>query len=393
MSLLRRTVSPPEGNVNLAFGGVTLPYNSRTMPRIEDLELLRTIGDPLADNSLDVLLRRSHSGDPASMAKGGCPAGNMVQALMARVGEITRLENPLQPGPEFSITDVLSKCTDEDDRAILAMWESVSTVPTWLDWELLERGQDASHRYAPLLLYILAMGSLATGYASSVIDQTLAATGYLSSSSRSSVMRRLAETGHMTVLMARGVKAMNVGGCGWKAVINVRYLHAMVRRRIMAKSPAFASQYGIPVNQTDMVSTLFAFTSSVVVHLETFGVPMSDEHSRGYLHLWAYAGHLLGVRTDLNYLIPVDALTQAIAAAKRAGSPAPGAITPNPILATDPLAFGHVLGTALREHLFFPSDMTKELTCRLLDGISDQFPFNIPLSRLQTVLYHLKHER
>jgi len=97
-----------------------------------------------------------------------------------------------------------------------------------------------------------------------------------------------------------------VRGEGWKAVLRVRFLHGMVRRRLHDKPYWKPELWGVPVNQEDMMATLLAFSYNVLVGSEmVLGRPLSDEDQHAYMHLWRYIGWLMGVEEENNPCVDV----------------------------------------------------------------------------------------
>ena len=63
-----------------------------------------------------------------------------------------------------------------------------------------------------------------------------------------------------------------------------------------------SAQYGLPINQEDMVGTLLSFSTNVIDTIRKvaprWSLTCADEEA--YLHLWRYIGHLIGVHDDIN---------------------------------------------------------------------------------------------
>ena len=60
-----------------------------------------------------------------------------------------------------------------------------------------------------------------------------------------------------------------------------------------------ANQWGMPINQMDLAATSLLFSVSQLRHLRRVGFHFTAAESEGVMHLWRYAGHLLGVVPDL----------------------------------------------------------------------------------------------
>lgn len=63
-----------------------------------------------------------------------------------------------------------------------------------------------------------------------------------------------------------------------------------------------SKDYGLPINQEDMVITLLSFSWVVLDTIEknTVSGSLTRKDEDAYLHLWRYIGYLIGVSEDLN---------------------------------------------------------------------------------------------
>jgi hypothetical protein len=104
------------------------------------------------------------------------------------------------------------------------------------------------------------------------------------------------------------------GGAGYRHVIQVRELHAVVRAVLLGRDApggAWPEADGVPINQEDLLATLLTFTVVVLRALDRMGIEVSAEEQEAYLHLWAVTGDLLGVTQARRLCEPqsVDRLT------------------------------------------------------------------------------------
>ena len=166
-------------------------------------------------------------------------------------------------------------------------------VPIWVDLQRLERGGRALLRTGVFGGFVLAFRSLVLGYCSPAGNKPLVMSGRLTERAG----RRIAETGRFVqaVCLPGGLRK---GQGGFTAAIRVRLMHAQVRR-LAAKSPSWDAGWGTPINQWDMAGTLLLFSLIVGDGLRQLGAPFSDAELADLLHLWRYAGFVLGVREEL----------------------------------------------------------------------------------------------
>lgn len=172
----------------------------------------------------------------------------------------------------------------------------VDAQPVWLDRALLEEGVSFIHGIGLAGPYVLRDLALMGGYLLSGFNQVLVMTGALNKDTA----LRIAETGQWWVDCTEhgGLERF---GPGFRSTLHVRLVHAMVRRAL-AKHPKWdENQWGVPVNQIDMVATYLGFCVVMLGGLRQLGIPVTARESKAVMHLWAYAGWLMGV--DERFLV------------------------------------------------------------------------------------------
>ncbi|KAF9904680.1 hypothetical protein EC991_002427 [Linnemannia zychae] len=228
------------------------------------LEPLRMVGDVLADNALEVL-----------QVKKGQDALEALREYISR--------------PE----------SEQTSPAPALLMKQLMTVPEWVDWEQIRRGQQVYWKYCLHISYTLLHFSLAGGFAIPKISKVLNSTGYLSGN-RSRA--RVFETAQFVLDIAQSVEDLQPGtGSGWESTIQVRFLHAGVRARLSRLSRAHSKYYniedhGVPINQEDLLGTLFSFSAMIwrIMALR-LNVHMKPQEREDFLHLWRYVGYVMGV--------------------------------------------------------------------------------------------------
>ncbi|KAG0370302.1 hypothetical protein BC939DRAFT_103022 [Gamsiella multidivaricata] len=228
------------------------------------LEPLRQVGDVLADNALEALKIK--------------PGQDAYSALL----EYTSRPESEQKSP-----------------APRLLMEQLMTVPEWVNWEQVRRGQQVYWRYCLFISHALLHFSLTGGFAIPKVTKVLNSTGYLFGKR---TKERVYETSQFVVDVAHSLEYLQPGtGVGWAAIIQVRFLHAGVRARLSRMSRAHSKYYnieehGVPINQEDMLGTLFSFSNTMwrVMELK-MGVSMTYQEREDFMHLWRYVGYMLGV--------------------------------------------------------------------------------------------------
>ncbi len=169
-------------------------------------------------------------------------------------------------------------------------FESVETLPDWVDVRLLRKGQRALRRGGADGMYIARDVSLLGGYQFSGFNKTLLRTGALEKGSN----KRFAETMQwaMDVISEGGLEHL---GVGYQSTIRVRLIHSFVRRHVSAMPDWRADEWGLPVNQTDMAATLVGALVAPAVGAIGMGVVLSPSEFGAVAHLTRYVGWLIGV--------------------------------------------------------------------------------------------------
>ena len=210
--------------------------------------------------------------------------------------------------------------TASQDDAVLGWFAEDTGLPDWADPELVARGQRFFAAWPLPIATTLFCASLPTAYAAPRGAAVLMATSHMAK--RPLVARRLADTGQMLFdvmgYAEPGIVTLRPGGRGWVSARGVRLLHAVVRQGLLAApgAPWPDEDGGVPVNQEDLVGTLFTFTVSVLRGLGTLGLPVHPDDERAYLHAWSVVGWLLGIDESFLPLTP-DAAREGAAAIRR----------------------------------------------------------------------------
>lgn len=181
------------------------------------------------------------------------------------------------------------------------LWTDLNTIPDWVDWAQIARGQDVFYRYGGACLTGLAYQSLLGGMGAARVVETLARTGGFSTKV---ARRRLFETTQHILQCTRDLESIKPGGEGFASSIRVRLLHAAVRRRILALSEQRQGYYdveawGVPINDLDSIATIGTFSATLIwLSLPRQGIYLRQQEIEDYIALWRYIGHLLGTPTE-----------------------------------------------------------------------------------------------
>ena len=206
-------------------------------------------------------------------------------------------------GPTISHRDLFALLRDhhEEDPKLSQLWEEVNTVPEWVDWEQIQRGQDVFYRYGGPALTGLTYQSLLGGMGAARVVETLARTGGFSTKV---ARRRLFETTQHILQCTRSLESLQPGGDGHASSVRVRLLHAAVRQRIMKlakQRPGYFNleEWGVPVNDLDSIATVGTFCATLIwVSFPRQGLFLREQEIVDYIAVWRYIGYLLGCPTE-----------------------------------------------------------------------------------------------
>ncbi|KAF6819952.1 tat pathway signal sequence [Colletotrichum sojae] len=189
----------------------------------------------------------------------------------------------------------------ELDEVLGKLWAEVNTIPDWVDWAQIERGQKVFVRYAGPAIFALTFQSLVGGFGGRRVVETLARTGGFGVKV---TRRRLLETFQHILQVTRDLPSIQPGGEGFASSLRVRLLHAAVRRRILALAAERPSYYdvdawGVPVNDIDSIGTISTFSAALIwIGLPRQGIHMARQEQDDYIALWRWVAHVLGTPTD-----------------------------------------------------------------------------------------------
>ncbi|GAM35150.1 hypothetical protein TCE0_017f03250 [Talaromyces pinophilus] len=227
-------------------------------------------------------------------------ASDCIEPLARLASDGKTLENSK---PDLMKLDMYALLRDnyEKHEALTRLWEQTNTIPDWVDWAQIERGQKVYYRYGHSMGIALAFQSLLGGMGSGNIVETLGRTGGFSAKV---VRHRLLETLQHTLQVTKSLESIRPGGDGHASTVRVRLLHASVRNRILQlaeKRPAYydVARHGIPINDLDSIGTICSFAPTVIyIGLPRQGIFMSDQEAADYIALWRLIAHYIGTPTE-----------------------------------------------------------------------------------------------
>ena len=194
----------------------------------------------------------------------------------------------------------------EPDRwpeELLTWWNNRESRPSWVDDQKIAQAVEFWERWLPELLAMYLLDSLPTAYAGAKGALVLSRISLLGAPK--SLLRRVLET-LLFVLRVNERGGLDPGGQGEKLARKTRVFHGLVRVMITRfqvdvwkvgkiGEPWNCAANGVPVNQEDLLGTLWTFAITPIQRLERAGVTIADADKDAVVHLWCVVGHLLGI--------------------------------------------------------------------------------------------------
>ena len=178
--------------------------------------------------------------------------------------------------------------------AFVRFFEAVEEVPSWADFDAIDRGGALLFRTHMLGGLVLAFRSIVLGYVSPGGNKPLVFSGRL----QQDTVRRLLETSKF-VATTCVPRSLHRFGEAYQITLKVRLMHAKVRRMLLRSPKWHSAAWGVPINQHDMAATALLFSLEVVDGVRSLGFVLSDDEIDAYLQLWKYSTYLMGVLPDL----------------------------------------------------------------------------------------------
>ncbi|KAK3315364.1 tat pathway signal sequence [Apodospora peruviana] len=283
----------------------------------EQLRPLMFSYDVLATECLDVFDQLSSISSPSTTTASNISSRRTTRSTTKSTSqETTTSTNNVTTSDEQETKKRQGQCPHPDLYALLSkhhasnptlakLWTEIHTVPSWVDWPQIARGQKVFYRYAGPSIVSLTFQSLLGGMGSRRVVETLARTGGFGINV---ARRRLLETFQHILDVTDGLESIKPDGKGFQSSMRVRFLHASVRRRIMrlttSSSTSSSSYYdinewGIPISDLDCIATVITFSATLVwMGFPRQGIFLWRQEIEDYIALWRWIAHILGTPTD-----------------------------------------------------------------------------------------------
>jgi NADH dehydrogenase len=173
------------------------------------------------------------------------------------------------------------------------LFRQLESAPFWVDRDRCNLG-GATFLRCRLGFVALAMLALPMIYSWPAGNKPLALSGQLVH--RAS--QRLKDTARyvFAVCQPNGLSRFSEG---FAMTVRVRLIHAQVRRLLLESGQWRSEAWGAPIDQCHMAGTNLMFSVGVLDGLTRLGYRFERVEREALVHLWRYAGYLLGVEHEL----------------------------------------------------------------------------------------------
>ncbi|HLW41804.1 MAG TPA: oxygenase MpaB family protein [Flavobacterium sp.] len=179
-------------------------------------------------------------------------------------------------------------------KETVALFQQFVEIPHWVDFDSIRQGATYCNRCGTAALSVLRNYCLMGGYESSAINKPLIFTGSL----KKGAVKRLSETVDfwMHLTETNGLQPRHNGII---SILTTRMIHSFSRIMIEKQPDWKPELWGRPLNTWDMVATNLGFSIVFMDGLAKLKLPPTTSELKGTLHLWKYAGYLLGIPETL----------------------------------------------------------------------------------------------
>ena len=187
-------------------------------------------------------------------------------------------------------------CMDQDEQImrdapelVRNFFAKLDETPDWFDRSLTEAGVRGFHANLDLVLQAFVAGVLIEGF-TSYISKPFVITGRL----REQGVRRLKQNNRhvLEIFMPDGLQRY---ADGWKLSVRIRLIHSQIRRLLLHSDDWDIDAWGMPLSAAHLGFAAANFSARLLMHSERMGAAFSKEGREGFMHIWRYSAHLMGI--------------------------------------------------------------------------------------------------
>jgi len=178
------------------------------------------------------------------------------------------------------------------DSELQTLQAKMSTVPAWVDWDMIKQGQ-MMFRPSTCLAHIFSLTfTLLGGFSIPELNKILISSRYWvgkGDEGRKDTNRRLIMTWiWYCKVMKRDLKPE---GTGWKEVMEIRMLHSKVRSQLSNDGDS------VVISQLHLLATLSGFQYNYLrFSRDRLGMKFEKKELEAWTMLWRYIGYCLGIQ-------------------------------------------------------------------------------------------------
>jgi hypothetical protein len=190
------------------------------------------------------------------------------------------------------LSDFDSFDISKQDEEVKVFFTTHASFPAFFDLKYTLRATEFYGKNQISIGIVLACYSLPYCYLGADGARVLGFSGRI----QNQTTRRLQETGKY---IQKVMKASNwENGKAIQVILKVRLMHAFWRLMIL-KSGNWNLDWGVPINQEDMLGTNLAFSLIVLRGLKKLGKSVEVNYEQAYLNHWALISHFMGIENEL----------------------------------------------------------------------------------------------
>ena len=247
-------------------GGARIPHDY-----VAGYEMARAENPDMAEN----YVAHTHIGDP------------LADELMAQFQSMDAHESG--EWIQRAIDDPDDPALRDAPSAMQRIVEGLHDPPSWYDQSATAPAIRYFHRHSATALAAMLGGVLVEGFSTN-ISKSFFITGRL----RDAGVRRLRQNNrHMIEIFMPG--GLDMCGDGWKLSVRIRFVHARVRSLLAQSDDWETETWGLPLCAAHLGFAITAFSARMLQHMNSLGCKYSDEERDGFMSVWRYTGHLMGI--------------------------------------------------------------------------------------------------
>lgn len=190
---------------------------------------------------------------------------------------------------------------DNAPASTRAFLDSIREEPEWVDKSKFPAGIRLFHRNTRLILAGFVGGVLVEGFSTNI-----AKSFFLTGRIRDRGVRRLKQNNrHMLEIFMPG--GLERGNDGWAHSVRLRLIHARVRKLISQSEEWDEELDGIAVSSAHLGLAISVFSARLLQYLDKLNARFDDEEREGFMHVWRYAGHVMGLPDSILFKDEADA--------------------------------------------------------------------------------------